>query len=267
MNSDVAVDTIAEDKLVRKIFLRLVPFLFFLYIIAYLDRVNVGFAKLQMSEQFPWMDEAVFGFGAGVFFIGYFLFEVPSNLLLEKFGARKWLARIMVTWGLIAMAMLFIHDKPTFYGLRFCLGLAEAGFFPGVLLYLTYWFTARERARVIALFMTANSVAFIFGGPISGWLMGLPPTGSLTGWQQLFLWEGFPAVLMGGVVLWYLPDGPKNAHWLTSDEKALIQTRLLRERGNTPPAAHASLFQTLARPGVLLLWRVFFLFGGRNVRH
>ena len=251
------IDLAAENRLVRKVFLRLVPFLFFLYIIAYLDRVNVGFAKLQM-QTFPWMTEKVFGFGAGVFFIGYFLFEIPSNLLLEKVGARRWIARIMVTWGLIAMGMLFTQSRNSFYGLRFALGLAEAGFFPGVLLYLTYWFTARERARVIALFMTANSVAFIFGGPLSGWLVGLPEVGGLAGWQQLFLWEGLPAVLMGGVVLWYLPNGPDEAAWLTDTEKALIQTRLRRERGPAAPIAHPSPLKALTSPGVLLLCVTFF---------
>ncbi len=246
-----------DDALVRKVFLRLVPFLFFLYIIAYLDRVNVGFAKLQMSapKGFPWMTEGVFGLGAGIFFIGYFLFEIPSNLLLEKFGARKWIARIMFTWGLIAMAMLFTHDIPSFYGLRFALGLAEAGFFPGVLLYLTYWFTARERARVIALFMTANSIAFIFGGPLSGWLLQLPPFHGLVGWQQLFLWEGLPAVLMGGVVLWYLPDNPQNAKWLTPAEKERIQDRIAADRGAGKAATptHASPLAAVTQPAVLLL--------------
>lgn len=252
----VEIDAVAEKALVRKVFLRLVPFLFFLYIIAYLDRVNVGFAKLQMKE-FPWMNDSVFGFGAGVFFIGYFLFEIPSNLLLERFGARRWLARIMVTWGIIAMAMLFTRSVPTFYGLRFALGLAEAGFFPGVLLYLTYWFTARERARVIALFMTANSVAFIFGGPLSGLLLSLNPFFGLVGWQQLFLWEGLPAVLMGGVVLWYLPDGPKKAAWLSESEKAIIEARLARERASEPVAHHSPL-QAITNPAVILLCASFF---------
>ena len=252
------LDEAAENRLVRKVFLRLVPFLFFLYIIAYLDRVNVGFAKLQM-QTFPWMTESVFGFGAGVFFIGYFLFEIPSNLLLEKFGAKRWIARIMVTWGLIAMAMLWTQSRNSFYGLRFALGLAEAGFFPGVLLYLTYWFTAKERARVIALFMTANSVAFIFGGPLSGWLLGLPPIWGLAGWQQLFLWEGLPAVLMGGVVLWYLPNGPDDAAWLSDKEKDLLQARLNRERGKAlPNAPHKSPLRALASPSVLLLCLTFF---------
>lgn len=215
-----------EHPTIRKAVLRLLPFLFLLYVIAYLDRVNVGFAKLDMNT-LPWFSESIYGFGAGVFFFGYFLFEVPSNIILEKMGARKWIARIMFTWGIISMAMALVRDVPSFYGLRFLLGVAEAGFFPGVLLYLTYWFTQKERAQVVALFMTANAVAFIFGGPLSGWItQSTHNWQGLHGWQWLFILEGFPAILLGFVVLSYLPNGPQDAKWLTPEERDFIQKRL-----------------------------------------
>jgi ACS family tartrate transporter-like MFS transporter len=248
---------LAERALVRKVAIRLIPFLFVLYVVAYLDRVNVGFAKLQMNA-LPWFSESVFGFGSGIFFLGYFLFEIPSNLILQKVGARLWITRIMLTWGLIAMAMLFAHSATTFYGLRFALGLAEAGFFPGVLLYMTYWFTARERARVIALFMTANAVAFIFGGPVSGLILSLPTRWGLAPWQQLFLLEGLPAVLLAFVVLWYLPDGPQHAAWLTPAEKEALADRLHAERATAVGVVHRSFVAALAQPAIHLLCGVYF---------
>ncbi|MBC8135340.1 MAG: MFS transporter [Fibrella sp.] len=261
---DVSVpsDPAAERAAVRKAAVRLLPFLFFLYLIAYLDRVNVGFAKLEMNE-LPWFSEAVFGTGSGIFFIGYFLFEVPSNLLMRKIGARRWIARIMVSWGIVAMAMLFANSVPTFYALRFTLGIAEAGFYPGVLLYLTYWFTPRQRGRVVALFMTANSVAFILGGPLSGWLMKMPPIfPGLSGWQQMFLLEGLPAVVMGFVVLACLPDGPRQAPWLTAQESEHVVAHVERGGGlganPTEDEKHASLWAQLGRPEIALLCATFF---------
>lgn len=218
-----------EHPAVRKAALRLIPFLFFLYVIAYIDRVNVGFAKLEMKEV-SWFSEAIFASGAGIFFFGYFLFEVPSNLILRKVGARMWITRIMITWGLISALMAASSSAATFYFFRFLLGVAEAGFFPGVLLYLTFWFTRKERARVVALFMTANAVALTFGGPLSGWILdkakALP---SLQPWQWLFVLEGIPAALIGFCVLAYLPNGPKDAKWLTDEEREVIQGRLRQE--------------------------------------
>ena len=243
----------AEAALVAKIGRKLIPFLFFLYIIAFLDRVNVSFAKMEMT----WFSPSVYGFGAGIFFLGYFLFEVPSNLILQKVGARFWIARIMFTWGLLAMGMAFAKSTPIFYGIRFLLGIAEAGFFPGVLLYLTYWFTAKERARMIALFMTANAVTYSFGGPISGWIMAAKPLPFLDGWQQMFLLEGLPAVAMAFVVLAYLPNGPKDAKWLTDDEKQLLEARMAREPGRT--TAHGSFAETFRIPGVWALCATYFL--------
>ncbi len=260
-----AVD-IDENAVIRKVAIRLIPFLFFLYVIAYLDRVNVGFAKLQMGEALGFSD-AVYGAGAGIFFFGYFLFEVPSNLLLQRFGARHWIMRIMLTWGIVAMCMMFVNSITTFYVLRFLLGIAEAGFFPGILLYLTFWFTAKERAKVVAWFMTANAVSFIFGGPISGWLMTAKIIPGLAGWQQMFLLEGLPAFLMGFVVLWYLPNGPRDAKWLTEPEKDYIEARVEEEAGARSHDSKFSksdnaptLFQTFSQPAVIILCLCFFCF-------
>jgi MFS transporter, ACS family, tartrate transporter len=222
-------EAVQERALLSKITWRLIPLLFFCYIIAYIDRINVGFAKLQLREALG-VDEAVFGsvygFGAGLFFIGYFLFEVPSNLILQRVGARIWIARIMVIWGLVSAAMMFMKGTTMFYVMRFLLGAAEAGFFPGVILYLTYWFPAEKRARTVALFATGGVIAGIVGSPISGAILGLNGLGGLAGWQWLFLVEGIPAVLMGLVVLVLLPNRPQQARWLTDTEKVWLQARL-----------------------------------------
>ncbi len=251
------MEAVSEKALVRKVTWRLIPFLFLLYVIAYLDRTNVGFAKLHMKD-LPWFNEAVFGAGAGVFFLGYFLFEVPSNLLLERFGARKWIARIMFTWGILAMAMMFINSVKTFYFMRFLLGLAEAGFFPGVILYMTYWFTAKERAQIVALFMTANAICFIFGGPVSGLILDASKgLGGLAGWQWLFLLEGIPAVLLGFVVLLYLPDNPASASWLSAPERDWIIARYKSEQFKIS-AGHSSLKDALSNPLVWLFSLLYF---------
>src|SRR3989442_2451099 len=204
---------------------RLIPFMFVLYVVAYLDRINVGFAALQMRADLGF-DDRIYGLGAGIFFVGYFLFEVPSNLLLERLGARLGIARIMVTWGLIASAMMLVRGARSFSLLRFLLGVAEAGFFPGMILYLTYWFPAAERAHAVARFMTATATAGVVGGPISGALLAMDGVGGLRGWQWLFLVEGLPAVVLGLVVLAYLPDGPASASWLTHEERRSLAARL-----------------------------------------
>src|SRR5215210_257010 len=192
---NAAENTVGRTTL-AKITWRLIPFMFILYIVAYLDRVNVGFAALQMNKDLG-LSDAVYGLGAGIFFIGYFLFEIPSNLILERVGARIWIARIMLTWGVISAAMMFVTGPVSFYVLRFMLGLAEAGFFPGMILYLTYWFPARERARRVALFMTAIPLAGVIGSPLSGLLLSLDGLAGLQGWQIMFLLEGIPAVILG----------------------------------------------------------------------
>jgi ACS family tartrate transporter-like MFS transporter len=223
---------VSERAVLERVTRRLIPFLFVLYIVSYLDRVNVGFAALQMNQDLGF-SAAVYGFGAGIFFVGYFLFEVPSNLILQRVGARLWIARIMITWGLVASAMMFIRDANSFYMVRFLLGVAEAGFFPGIVLYLTYWFPAAERAHTTALFMTATAVAGAIGGPISGALLSLHSIGGLAGWQWLFLLEGVPAMLLGFAVLVYLPDRPTHAAWLAPGERAWLSDRLAREGAAT----------------------------------
>src|SRR5580698_4051041 len=209
----------AQDSLFSKITWRLVPFLFLCYLGAYLDRVNVGFAKLQMQKELG-LSETVYGLGAGIFFVGYVLFEVPSNIILHKVGARLWLARVMLTWAIISAGTAFIKTPTAFYTMRFLLGMAEAGFIPGVLLYLTYWFPASRRGRITALFLTAIPVASILGGPLSGWILSVVSGAhGYSGWQWLFLIEAIPSIVFGVAILFYLDDILKNAKWLDADEK------------------------------------------------
>lgn len=252
------LDKAAERAVMSKITWRLIPFMFILYIVAYLDRVNVSFAKLHMQEALgSAFSETVFGTGMGIFFVGYFLLEVPSNLIMEKVGARPWIARIMITWGLLAAAMMFVRTVPWFYGMRFALGLAEAGFFPGMILYLTYWFPAAERARAVGKFMTATAVANIIGGPFSGWLLGMHGIAGLEGWQWLFLLQGLPACLLGFIVLVYLPNGPKDAKWLTDEERNWILSRLETE-GASASHKHDNLGDAIRSPKVWLLCLIYF---------
>jgi len=246
-----------ESALYRKIARRLIPFLFVLYLVAFIDRVNVGFAKLQMSGDLG-LSEAVYGMGAGIFFLGYFLFEVPSNIVLHKVGAKLWIARILVLWGLVSAGMMFVNSAHSFYWLRFLLGLSEAGFFPGIILYLTYWFPASQRAKTNALFLTAIGVSGVVGGPVSGWIMsGLDGWQGLRGWQWLFLLEGLPAVILGGVTYFFLDDGPQQAAWLTEKEREILLQRLAYEQegeGN----GHHSLREMFACGRVWLLAGVYF---------
>jgi len=240
----------SEAALLSRVRRRLIPFMFLLYIAAYLDRVNVGFAALQMNRDLG-LSPAVYGFGAGVFFIGYFFFEVPSNLIMARVGARMWIARIMITWGLISSAMMFVRGPLSFYALRFLLGVAEAGFFPGMILYLTYWFPARERGSAISLFMTAIALAGVVGGPVSGALLTLHNVGGLAGWQWLFLLEGIPSVVLGVVVLMYLPDGPMDAKWLKEEEKGFLMGRLYASGPADATPKESTLRGVLTNPRVL----------------
>ena len=255
---DLAHERVLRSKVTR----RLIPLLFFCYIIAYVDRINVSFAKLQLREALG-VDEAVFGsvfgFGAGLFFIGYFLFEVPSNLILQRVGARVWIARIMILWGIVSAAMMFITSPVTFYAMRFLLGAAEAGFFPGVILYLTYWYPAKERARAAALFAAGGVIAGIIGSPISGAVLGLSGVGGLAGWQWLFLLEGIPAVLMGLVVLVVLPDRPRQARWLSDAEKAWIQARVDEEAAQPEVQKRHRFVHAFTSGRVWLLCLLYFL--------
>jgi D-galactonate transporter len=251
----IAADT-ALDPLYRRVSWRLMPFLFLCYVAAYLDRVNVGFAKLQMLSDLRFSD-TVYGIGAGIFFIGYFLFEVPSNLLMTRTGARIWIARIMISWGLISSALMFADSVASFYLLRFLLGAAEAGFFPGIILYLTYWYPAHRRARMVALFMSGVAVAGIVGGPLSGWIMktfaGLH---GLSGWQWLFLLEGVPSVLIGIWTLFYLDDGIRSARWLSEDDKKKLEQAIAADRQQQHSMPLARLFRS---GKVWLLALVYFL--------
>ena len=218
-----------EARTYRKVDVRIVPFLFLCYILAYLDRVNVGFAKLQMLKDLS-LSDAAFATGAGIFFIGYFFFEVPSNVLLKKFGARMWIARIMISWGVISACMIFVKGEWSFYSMRFLLGLAEAGFFPGVIFYLTLWYPSKLRSTRTAWFVAAIAVSGIVGNPISGWIMDtLSGAMKLAGWQWLFLSEGIPSILVGLVVILYLESSIEEAKWLTREEKALLAQNLEAE--------------------------------------
>ena len=253
------VDAELERSAMRRIGWRLVPFLILAYFVSFLDRVNVGFAAIQMNHDLG-LTATVFGWGAGIFFLGYFLMEIPSNLALERFGARLWIARIMATWGIISAAMALVQGPWSFIGLRFLLGLAEAGFFPGVILYLTYWFPSTYRARIVGIFMISIPISSFLGSPISGALLGLSGFG-LRGWQWLFIIEGLPAVLMAGAVLWFLPDRPGSAAWLPADERDWLERRLQVEatrniaRGS---AGKPALWDMLRDRRLLLFAAIYF---------
>lgn len=228
-----------RDVAYRKIAVRLIPFLVFLFILAWIDRVNIGFAKLSMLQDLKF-SETVYGFGAGIFFVGYFLFEVPSNLLLEKIGARRTLARITILWGLASMATIFVTTPLQFYVVRFMLGVFEAGFFPGIVLYLTYWFPADRRARINGYFMTSFAIAGVVGGPIAGFVMGvMNNVHGLSNWQWLFLIEGIPSLLAGFAVLAWLPDQPSDVKWLTDRQREIVRKDVALEKRD--PAKRSSL--------------------------
>lgn len=246
-----------------KIARRVLPFLTLLFVVAWLDRVNIGFAKLQMAQDLSF-SEAVFGFGAGIFYVGYLLFEVPSNLLLEKIGARKTMARITILWGLTTIATMFVTSATSFYILRFLLGAFEAGLYPGVILYLTYWFPARRRAQMLGLFMTSVPIGGILGGPVAGWIMGtMGGTAGYTNWQWLFILEGLPSIILGLVTLAVLDDKPDQARWLTEGEKRLVQADLEQDRRLAGDRKH-SFLEALKVPQVWLLALIYFCLVSAN---
>jgi len=239
-----------ERETMRRVTWRLIPFVFVLYIFNFLDRSNVGLAALQMNRDLGFSARA-FGLGAGIFFVGYSLFEVPSNLVLVRVGARRWIARIMITWGLLASALMFVRTPTQFYVLRFLLGVAEAGFFPAILYYLSQWYPASMRARSGAWFMIAIPLSGTIGGPFGGWLLGLNGRVGLAGWQWLFVIEGIPSVVLGLVVLRYLTEHPREARWLSSEQRAWLVARLERDRSAAHAAHGLSALRGLAHP---LIW-------------
>jgi MFS transporter, ACS family, tartrate transporter len=257
--AEQSAKTDLETSTIRAISWRLIPFLILAYFLAYLDRVNLGFAALTMNADLNF-SPTVFAWGAGIFFIGYFIFEVPSNIALEKFGASRWIARIMVSWGIISALMAIVSGSTSFYVLRFLLGVAEAGFFPGIILYLTYWYPAAYRARFLAAFAIAVPVSTVIGAPISGMLLGLDGMMGLKGWQWLFIIEGIPSVVLGIVTWFYLTDKPSKADWLTPDQKMWLADRLESERTVKESAHGMSLGQALASPKVLMLSVIYFGF-------
>jgi sugar phosphate permease len=239
-----------------KVTWRLIPFLFLCYVCAYLDRVNVGFAKLKMMSDLGFSD-AVYGLGAGVFFVGYLLFEVPSNLIMLKVGARRWIARIMITWGMVSGAMMFVNSPTSFYILRFALGVAEAGFIPAIILYLTYWFPASKCGKVTALFMTGIPMSGVIGGPVSGWIMSrMDQVHGLASWQWLFLLESVPTILVGFVAYFYLDDKVSEAKWLTSREKSILERDLTQDQRGKKH----SLRDGFTNPWVWLLSFIYLFF-------
>ncbi len=245
-----------ETTTVRKLFWHLLPFLFLLYIVAYLDRINVGFAALQMREQLHLTDR-MYGRGAGMFFAGYFFFQLPSNLVLERIGVRKWISALMVVWGVVSCSMIFVRGPMSFYVLRFLLGAAEAGFFPGMILYMKRWFPATSRARAVAWFMTANPLAGVVGSPISGALLGLHGAG-LQGWQWLFVMEAVPAVVLGIAVYWMLPENLHGAKWLTAAERDCLSTMLAREDSGTRDLSKRDLLAVIFNPRVWMFALIYF---------
>lgn len=251
--SSAAPPSVTAVAAVRR---RLIPFLFLLYVVAYLDRVNIGFAALDMNRDLGF-SATVYGLGAGIFFVSYTLLEVPSNLVLARVGARAWIGRIMLTWGLVSVAMAFVRDATTFYLLRFLLGAAEAGFFPGIIYYLTQWFPARERAHAVALFMTGTAIAGVIGGPISSGLLLLDGVFGLRGWQWLFVVEGIPAIVLAPVVWRRLEAGPDQARWLSEAERTWLVQTLAEEARDTPGTRH-DLRGALTSPRLWRLAAIYF---------
>ena len=249
-------DRSIEQMTMRAVSWRLMPFLILAYLLCYIDRVNVGFAALQMNKAVG-LDPKTYGLGAGIFFIGYFILEVPSNLALQRFGARTWIARIMITWGLVSLAFAAIGGPTSFLVLRFLLGAAEAGFFPGVILYLTFWFPSEYRAKIVGLFMVAIPVAGLIGSPVSGAVLGMDGLLGLGGWQWIFILEAVPTILLGIVTFVWLTDRPEHATWLAPDQKQWLIAKLENERGRASRVTHTSVWHVMANRYVLIMAFVY----------
>jgi ACS family tartrate transporter-like MFS transporter len=254
----VSGTTVEGRALYAKITWRLIPYMFLLYIVAYMDRVNVGFAAMDMQRDLHFSN-TVYGTGAGIFFLGYALCDLPSSLILRRVGTRVWIARIMISWGVVSACMVWVRSPELFYLLRFLLGVAEAGFVPGMLLYLTFWFPSHERARAVAKFMTATSLAGVVGGPLSSALLKMDGLYGLSGWQWLFLFEGVPTVLLGFSVLFVLRDGPAAAEWLTTDERTWLKGELQRDQELYGATLHHNLLDAFRLPAVWVLAGVYII--------
>ena len=258
---------VVGERARRRISLRVIPYVFLLYIIAFLDRVNVGYAALQMTKDLGFSAE-VFGFGAGIFFFGYVLLEIPGSVIVERWSARKWIARIMISWGILAIMMAFVRTSTQFYWVRFLLGAAEAGFFPGLIVYLGHWFRYEDRAKAVAMFMAAIPISNLLGSPISGLLLGVHWM-NVAGWRWLFIIEGVPAVIFGVVTIYYLTDWPREAAWLPEDEKQWIVRELESEKQQRKAVREISMWQALRHRDVLLLVGAYFFgtvgFYGLNI--
>jgi ACS family tartrate transporter-like MFS transporter len=254
----------ALDRARTKAYFRLLPMLFVCYVIAYVDRANVGFVKLTMQKDLSGFDDKIFGFGMGTcFFVGYLLLEIPGTLMVERWSARKWISRIMISWGIVAALTAFVKTPMQFYVARFMLGLAEAGFFPGVIVYLTHWFPSRDRARALAYFFIATPIAQFIGPPVSGQLLkigtgGNPELFGLEGWQVAFIFWGLPAVVLGVMVLFVLTDKPRQAHWLEPEEREALEQELKREKDARHPSHHMTVLEALRHPKVMLLTAAYF---------
>jgi ACS family tartrate transporter-like MFS transporter len=258
------VDSLAGDsperhrEVVSRVTRRLIPFAFISYVVAYIDRVNISFAATALQRDLG-LSDSQYGFGAGLFFLGYFAFEVPSNLILERVGARRWIARILIGWGIVSMAMAFVRGVNSFYFARIVLGLAEAGFFPGIVLYLTYWIPAADRARTGALFMMASPVAIIVGAPLSNRLLALDGALGLRGWQWLFILEGLPAILLGALALRALTDRPRDAVWLSAEDRDWLTRTMDAESARRAATGHTSIARSLRSGRVWLICSIYFL--------
>lgn len=254
-----AVNSVDIDATYKKVVWRIIPYIFICYLFNYLDRVNVGFAKLQMLDDLK-LSETAYGLGAGIFFLGYIACGVPSNLMLHKIGARRWIAFIMVAWGLLSTALLFVRTAESFYTLRLFTGAAEAGFFPGIVLYLTKWFPSARRGRVMALFMSAIPLSGVLGGPFSGWILGhfSGGIGGMAAWQWLFLLQGLPTVVLGLGILALLSDGIDQAPWLSSGEKTALQAAIVEDEKSRPTTVSGTLASVLRNPGVWILGVIYF---------
>src|SRR5215475_3765820 len=253
-----------ERSATRKVFWRIVPYCFGLYVISYIDRANIGYAALQMNKELALSSEA-YGFAAGIFFIGYFLFEVPSNVALNKFGARVWISRILISWGIVATASAFVQTAAQLYVLRFLLGVAEAGFFPGIIIYLTYWFRAKEQATTVALFMAAIPVSYLLGAPLSTWIMDHANGFGLSGWRWMLLLEGGPAMIAGILNYFIMTDRPEEAKWLTAEERNWLTEELRRDHAARSNVQHLGIVAAITNPKVLFLSVIYFIYQVGNL--